>query len=123
MAFSGIRTRVGREQQGYALLMMVFFVALMVLTVMTATPNILIDGRREKEEEMIWRGQQYARGVRLYYIKNRKFPTSLDDLVKPQPGTRFMRKAYKDPMNKQDGSWRLIYVGPVGQLIGDRPGE
>ena len=29
-----------------------------------------------------------------------------------------MRQAYKDPMNAQDGSWRLIYVGPAGQLIG-----
>jgi hypothetical protein len=29
-----------------------------------------------------------------------------------------MRQAYKDPMNKEDGSWRLIYVGPAGQLIG-----
>ncbi len=29
-----------------------------------------------------------------------------------------MRQAYKDPMNSADGSWRLIYVGPGGQLIG-----
>src|SRR5260370_3216410 len=29
-----------------------------------------------------------------------------------------MRQAYKDPMNKEDGSWRLIYVGAAGQLIG-----
>ncbi|HEV2342195.1 MAG TPA: hypothetical protein VGS15_10400, partial [Candidatus Acidoferrales bacterium] len=26
--------------------------------------------------------------------------------------------AYKDPMNRTDGSWRLIYVTPAGQLIG-----
>jgi hypothetical protein len=29
-----------------------------------------------------------------------------------------MRQAYKDPMNKEDGTWRFIYVGPSGQLIG-----
>jgi hypothetical protein len=29
-----------------------------------------------------------------------------------------MRQAYKDPMNKEDGSWRFIYVGAAGQLIG-----
>jgi hypothetical protein len=29
-----------------------------------------------------------------------------------------MRQAYKDPMNKEDGTWRMIYVGPAGQLIG-----
>ena len=68
---------------------------------------------------MIWRGKQYTRGIKLYYRKTRKFPTSLDDLTKPQIGNiRFMRQAYKDPMNSKDGEWRLIYVGPNGQLIG-----
>lgn len=68
---------------------------------------------------MIWRGNQYVRGVKLYYRKMGRFPTSIDDLTKPKTGSlRFMRQAYKDPMNTGDGSWRLIYVGPAGQLIG-----
>src|SRR5215471_11212648 len=29
-----------------------------------------------------------------------------------------MRRAYTDPMNAADGSWRLIQIGPAGQLIG-----
>src|SRR5260370_10922475 len=68
---------------------------------------------------MIWRGKQYVRGIKLFYRKNGRFPTSVDDLVKPKVGSlRFMRQAYKDPMNKEDGTWRLIYVGAAGQLIG-----
>src|SRR5260370_1900655 len=68
---------------------------------------------------MIWRGKQYARGVKMYYRKTGKFPTSMDDLIKPKLGSlRFMRQAYKDPMNAKNGDWRLIYVGPSGQLIG-----
>ena len=86
---------------------------------MVVTPNILTEGRREKEKEMIWRGKQYTRGIKLYYRKMGHFPTSFDDLTKPKIGSlRFMRQAYKDPMNKEDGSWRLIYVGAAGQLIG-----
>jgi hypothetical protein len=42
----------------------------------------------------------------------------MEDLTKNKVGLRFMRQAYKDPVNKVDGSWRLIYVGPNGQLIG-----
>lgn len=104
---------------GYALLMVMFIAALMIAVVMTAAPNILTQGKREKEEEMIWRGKQYVRGIKLYYRKLGRFPTSLDDLTKPKVGTlRFMRQAYKDPMNKGGGTWRLIYVGPAGQLIG-----
>src|ERR1700686_4952307 len=108
-----------RCEDGYALMMVVFFTALMLVAVMVAAPRILQEGKREKEKEMIWRGHQYVRGVKLYYRKMGRFPTSIDDLTKPKTGSlRFMRQAYKDPMNGEDGSWRLIYVGPSGQLIG-----
>ena len=113
------RSRRGKGENGYALLMALFLGTMMVLAAMAVAPNVLTEGRREKEKEMIWRGKQYERGIKLYYRKMGKFPTSLEDLTKPQTGNiRFMRKAYKDPMNKEDGSWRLIYVGPSGQLIG-----
>jgi len=111
-------------QQGYALVLVVFLLTLVVITLATAAPNILVNGRRDKEEEMIWRGKQYVRGIRLfvrYYQMHggqTKFPTSMDDLAKNNVGIRFMRQAYKDPMNHTDGSWRFIYVGPNGQLIG-----
>ncbi|MBS1841895.1 MAG: type II secretion system protein, partial [Acidobacteria bacterium] len=112
-------TRAHRRERGYALLLVVFVGTLMLIAAMTAAPGILINGRREREKEMIWRGNQYVRGIKMYYRKNGKFPTSLEDLTKPQAANvHFMRQAYKDPMNTEDGSWRLIYVGPNGQLIG-----
>ena len=108
-----------RSERGYALLVVIFLVTLLLVSTMVVAPNILTEGRREKEKEMIWRGKQYTRGVKLYYRKMGRFPTSLDDLTKPKLGSlRFMRQAYKDPMNKEDGSWRFIYVGAAGQLIG-----
>ncbi len=106
-------------ERGYALLMVAFAATILLIAAMTAAPGILANRKRETEKEMIWRGNQYVRGVMMYYRKNGKFPTSLDDLLKPKIGNvRFMRQTYKDPMNKEDGSWRLIYVGPSGQLIG-----
>ena len=111
--------RAQEKQSGFALLLLVFFIALMLITAMAAAPRILTEAKRQKEREMIWRGNQYVRGVKLYYRKMGRFPTSIDDLTKPKTGSlRFMRQAYKDPMNTGDGSWRLIYVGPAGQLIG-----
>jgi len=101
------------------LLLVVFLLALVVVGTMSVSLGVYTQGQREKEQEMIWRGKQYTRGIRLYYRKMGRFPTSMDNLVKPQVGNlRFMRQAYKDPMNKEDGSWRLIYVGPAGNLIG-----
>jgi hypothetical protein len=108
-----------RSERGYALLVIIFLVTVLLISTTVIAPNILTEGRREKEKEMIWRGKQYTRGVKLYYRKMGRFPTNLDDLTKPKVGSlRFMRQAYKDPMNKDDGSWRFIYVGPAGQLIG-----
>jgi hypothetical protein len=108
-----------RSERGYALLVVIFLVTLLFLSTMVVAPNILTEGQREKEKELIWRGNQYVRGVKLHFRKTGRFPTSLDDLTKPKLGSlRFMRQAYKDPMNKEDGSWRFIYVGPMGQLIG-----
>lgn len=118
MRLTDTRKRMARREAGYALLMVVFFTALVLLAAMTIAPSVLTQGRREKEEELIWRGQQYVRGIRMYYRKTGRYPQSLEDLTKPKTGIRFMRQAYKDPMNGEDGSWRLIYVGPAGQLIG-----
>jgi hypothetical protein len=114
------KQRLGKpNERGYILLVVVFMATALLVLAMMVAPNILTFGKREKEKEMIWRGKQYARGVKLYYRKMGRFPTNLDDLTKPKVGSlRFLRQAYKDPMNAQDGSWRLLYVGPAGQLIG-----
>jgi hypothetical protein len=98
-----------------------FLTTLMLIGVTVTAPALRTEIRREKELDMIWRGKQYVRAIKLYYHKTGRFPTSLDDLSKPKLGSiRFLRQAYKDPMNKEDGSWRLIYVGPGGQLIGTK---
>jgi hypothetical protein len=112
------RSSAHGAESGYALILVMFFLALVVLGLTTAAPTVLSNIQREKETEMIWRGKQYSRGIRLYYSKMKRYPTSLDDLTNPKTGIRFMRQAYKDPMNQVDGSWRLIYLGPNGQLIG-----
>ena len=112
------RRATRRRQAGYALLMVIFLGALMLIAVAAVAPNILTQGRREREEEMIWRGNQYVRAIRSYYRKNGRFPTSIDDLAEKKQQIRFLRQRYPDPMNRADGKWRFIYIGPGGQLIG-----
>ena len=108
-----------KHDAGYAVLLAIFMVATMLLLAATATPNLLTQGRRLREQESIWRGNQYVRAIRLYFQKNGKYPSSLEDLSKPNAvGVHFLRKAYREPMNSSDGSWRLIYVTPTGQLVG-----
>ena len=111
--------KLNRKERGYALLTVMFLGLLLAIAATAASLGSYTQGKRELEDEMIWRGNQYVRGIQLYYRKNGRFPKDLEDLTKYDPGQpRFLRKAYKDPMNKEDGSWRLIYMGPGGQLLG-----
>jgi hypothetical protein len=112
------RSGANRRESGYAIVIVMFFLALLVLAAAAAAPTVLSEIQREREADMVWKGEQYVRGVKLYYLKMRRFPPSLEDLTTAKNGIRFMRQAYKDPMNGTDGSWRLIYLGPNGQLIG-----
>lgn len=55
--------------------------------------------RREKEEELIFRGQQYVRALRLFSAKYANAsPPNIDVLVEQ----RFLRRKYKDPITNDD---------------------
>jgi hypothetical protein len=108
-----------RDERGYALLMVIFLVATLMVFAVVGSLSVKTQGQRDKEDELAWRGNQYVRAIRFFYKKNGRFPKTIDELTAchtDQPN--FLRKAYKDPMNKADGSWRLIYVLPNGQLQG-----
>ncbi len=106
------------QESGYAFL----FVLGLILVMLAASVTVLQMGatirRRRIEQETIWRGNQYARAIRLYYHKTGHYPQTLDDLVKGMPDLHFLRQAYKNPTNSGDGSWRFIYVNANGQIIG-----
>ena len=40
--------------------------------------------KRDREEEMIHRGTEYARAIKKFYKKNGRYPATLDDLDKGQ---------------------------------------
>ncbi|HEY7215178.1 MAG TPA: hypothetical protein VIC28_11145, partial [Thermoanaerobaculia bacterium] len=70
---------------------------------------------REKEEELIFRGFQYAEAIRLYHNQFQQYPTKLEDLLNAKP-RRCIRQLWKDPM-AEDGKWALIFQnGPQGPL-------
>jgi type II secretory pathway pseudopilin PulG len=113
------RNPKSKPESGYALLFVLFIVATLILFAASATPSIITQGRREREQEALWRGNQYDRAIRLYYRKNGRYPQTLEDLSKAdQVGNHYLRKAYRDPLNTADGAWRVIYVTPAGQLVG-----
>jgi hypothetical protein len=62
---------------------------------------------RQKEAELIFRGEEYARAIALYWRKNNQsLPTNFDVLV----SQRYLRKKYLDPMTDKE----FLAVGGVG---------
>jgi len=95
----------------------------MVLTVIIGSQivlrNMVTVSRSRREQEMIWRGDQYARAIKMYYRKTGHFPQTQDDLVTGVPDMHFLRsEVMKDPMNAQGGDWRFIYMNASGAIIG-----
>jgi hypothetical protein len=106
-------------ESGYAYLMAFFMIAVVLIGSEVVLRNMAVEAKREREAEMIWRGNQYVRAIRLYYRKSGHYPQSLDDLEMGLPGLHFLRPVtLKEPMNRADGSWRLIYTNASGQIIG-----
>ena len=72
--------------------------------------------RREKEAELVFRGNQYARAIALF---QRKFantaPPTIDVLVEQ----RFLRKKYKDPITNDD--FQPLYANQA-MMPGAAPG-
>jgi len=105
------KARAFDQQSGYALMVVLFLIALMSLTVTAGLPAASRQIQRDREEEMIHRGQQYARAIRLYYRKFGHYPNTIQDLLDTNR-LRFLRREYKDPMSA-DGKWHMLHVGEV----------
>ena len=86
-------------EQGH--LMVGLLVAMTVMAIMlgAALPAWHTMAQREKETELIFRGEQYARAIGLYQARfaNAAVP-SIDVLVEQ----KYLRKKYKDPITGQD---------------------
>src|ERR1700681_4344728 len=107
--------RPSSRDQGYVLLALLLAVALMVIFVGAILPQITFEIKRDREEELIHRGVQYSRAVRLYYKKFGRYPTRIEDLESSN-NLRFLRKRYKDPITGQD--FKLLHFGEAQMSLG-----
>lgn len=91
---------------GYTLLLLLIAIFVMSLGLLVAVPVLETQLRREKEEELIFRGKQYVEAIRLYQQKKPgAYPSSLEDLVKE----KCLRRVYRDPMS-ENGKWNLLLL-------------
>jgi hypothetical protein len=85
----------------------------MMIALSAAAPRLAQQIRRDREIEMIHRGEQYARAIKRYYKKFGRYPGRIEDLENTNT-IRFLRKRYTDPIT--GGPWRLVRYGEI-QLL------
>ena len=90
----------------------------LLISLTAALPSIYTQGQREREEELIFRGNEYARAIAMYRRQFRRFPTSVKELLQTN-GMRFLRRPYADPMTRK-GKWRFIHADASGTPIDSR---
>lgn len=101
-------------EQGFALIMILFGAAVMMVLLAKSLPRDAMSAQRIREERLINRGEEYARAIKLYFREHKKYPEDLDDL-EDTDGVRYLRRRYKDPITGQD-EWRLIRMGTDGRF-------
>jgi type II secretory pathway pseudopilin PulG len=95
-------------ERGYAMAALLVALAVMAVLMSAALPVWRHQAKREKEAELIFRGEQYARAISLWEKKMGpgSRPPNLDILVEQ----KFLRKKYKDPMT-EDGEFLPLMAG------------
>jgi type II secretory pathway pseudopilin PulG len=109
-----------RGEEGYTLVALLAVMTVLALFAMAAAPSIRQQAQREREIETIFRGEQVADAIRLYYSyqqgrlgrSDAALPTSIDQLLEGLPrGTKKIQilraSAARDPLS-DSAEWRLV---------------
>jgi type II secretory pathway pseudopilin PulG len=120
-AAGGPRDREG----GFTLVMLVVMLAVMAILMTVAVQTVSFQMRREREAELIFRGNQYVEAIRLYKAKYGRLPMSLKEIWEANP--HVIRKKWKDPIT-DSSNWGLVFLGQTGNAVqpgrgGGMPGQ
>lgn len=112
-----------RRESGFTYFVLLAVVAAMGFVLATAGEVWHMALKREKEQELLFVGDQFRRAFNLYNRHTpgnaRRYPLSLEELLKDPryPGVqRYLRKIYADPISGST-HWGLI-KGPNGEIFG-----
>lgn len=100
---------------GYVLLVVMAMATLLLVSLTVALRSVYQEAQREREAELIFRGNQYARAIATFHRQFQRFPTSVKELLQTNR-LRFLRQAYPDPMDPK-GKWRFIHANAAGVLL------
>lgn len=109
-------------QQGLVYLLVLFVMALLGVGMAAVGPLWQFEQRREREQELLYLGEQYRRAIQLYYQSSpgpvKKYPKTLDELLTDNrylTPRHYLRQRYRDPITGND--WAVV-TAPGGGAMG-----
>ena len=103
------------RSQGFALATLIIFMTALTIMLAAAAPVYRVQVERELEEELIFRGEEYARAIQKYQREFGIYPPNLDALLETN-GIRYLRRAYTDPITGED--FRILTINQDGTING-----
>jgi type II secretory pathway pseudopilin PulG len=114
------RSRLDRRrspgERGVLLVALMVGMTVMMILLTASAQSWTAVMKREREEELIFRGNQYINALKAYAGDHGgTFPTELKLLMEKGPkGNRYLRQLFGDPFDPK-GEWNLLYLGPDGK--------
>jgi type II secretory pathway pseudopilin PulG len=115
-----------QHEKGYTLVALLALMTILAIFAVAAAPKLRQQAQREQEKEAIFRGEQVADAIRIYYKVHgttvpQSLPTSIDQLLEGvSKGTKKVQilrpSAARDALSTS-GEWRLI--APQSQYLLD----
>jgi type II secretory pathway pseudopilin PulG len=102
------------KDNGFTLVSLMVVIILMGIAMATIAPTWRYLVIRDREEELLFRGEQYQIAISRYQKKFNTLPTKLDELLKQ----KCIRRLFKDPITRDD--FELIYSTPGGNVKASR---
>lgn len=103
-------TMMNGNKKGYILTATIVMVVILSISMAMIAEKWTYVVKREKENELLFRGEQYAQAIRRFYLTHKRYPFKLEELVESYP--RCIRKLYPEPFSK-DGEWGIIYLSDL----------
>ena len=108
------------KQRGFTYVGFLIFVALSGAGLAAYGEFASHTAQREKEAELLFRGEQIRNAIASYYRKEQRYPQALAELLEdkrfPMP-VRHLRRLYRDPMSGET-DWGLVEVPGGGAVMG-----
>ncbi len=113
------------NQRGGVLVLLLVLVSLLGIGLLVAGQSWKDQAQREREIELLWRGEQYRLAIQSYYQQQAagvqgQFPASLEELIEDRRGPqvrKHIRQLFPDPMTQQPFA---PVKGPDGRVRGVR---